>query len=222
MAFRLLRYAVAAMQRHLEQGNDTLPVVIPMLFYQSKIRHIPTVPIIWIVLLTRNWQSPFIMQAIPLVDVTAIPDEEIVTHRHVALMELVMKHIRTRDMLELSHEIASLLNQWVLQPELFRELICYIVERGNTADAKQFLHQIAERATDYREVVMTIAEQLRQEGEKQGIEKGIHLGEQRGIEKGRQESARSIAHQLLANGVDRAILKMFTELSDAEINALMD
>lgn len=83
-----------------------------------------------------------------------------------------MKHIRTRDMLELSHEIAGLLNQWVLQPELFRGLICYIVERGNTSDAKQFLHQIAEKATDYREVVMTIAEQLRQEGEK--------LGEQRG------------------------------------------
>ncbi|WP_320408678.1 group II intron reverse transcriptase [Candidatus Williamhamiltonella defendens] len=31
MAFRLLRYAVAAMQRHLEQGNDTLPVVVPVI-----------------------------------------------------------------------------------------------------------------------------------------------------------------------------------------------
>ncbi len=145
-----------------------------------------------------------------------------------------MKHIRTRDMLELSQDIASLLNQWVLQPELFRGLICYIVERGNTSDAKQFLHQIAEKATDYREVVMTIAEQLRQEGiiqgreegihlgEQRGIEKGIHLGEQRGIEKGRQESAITIARQLLANGVDRAIVKMSTGLSDAEINALMD
>ncbi len=35
MAFRLMRYAVAAMQRHLEQGNDTLPVVIPLLFYHG-------------------------------------------------------------------------------------------------------------------------------------------------------------------------------------------
>ncbi len=222
MAFRLLRYAVAAMQRHLEQGNDTLPVVIPMLFYQGKTSPYPY---------STHWFDCFAdpelaksvyMQAFPLVDVTAIPDEEIVTHRHVALMELVMKHIHTRDMLELSQEIASLLNQWVLQPELFRGLICYIVERGNTSDAKQFLHQIAEKATDYREVVMTIAEQLRQEGEKQGIEKGIHLGEQRGIEKGRQESAITIARQLLANGVDRAIVKMSTGRSDAEINALMD
>lgn len=234
MAFRLLRYAVAAMQRHLEQGNDTLPVVIPLLFYQGKISPYPYSTHFLDCFADPELAKSVYMQAFPLVDVTAIPDEEIVTHRHVALMELVMKHIRTRDMLELSHEIASLLNQWVLQPELFRGLICYIVERGNTSDAKQFLHQISERATDYREVVMTIAEQLRQEGEKlgeqRGIEKGIlkgrqegiHLGEQRGIEKGRQESARTIARQLLANGVDRAIVKMSTGLSDAEINALMD
>ncbi|WP_440864272.1 Rpn family recombination-promoting nuclease/putative transposase [Symbiopectobacterium purcellii] len=213
MAFRLLRYAVAAMLRHLEQGNNTLPVVIAMLFYQGKTSPYPYSTHCLDCFADPELAKSVYMQAFPLVDVTAIPDEEIVTHRHVALMELVMKHIRTRDMLELSHEIASLLNQWVLQPELFRGLICYIVKRGNTSDAKQFLHQIAETATDYREVVMTIAEQLRQEGEKlgeqRGIEKGIHLGEQRGIEKGiekgRQESARTIARQLLANGVDRAI-----------------
>ncbi|WP_174889482.1 hypothetical protein [Candidatus Williamhamiltonella defendens] len=61
------------------------------------------------------------------------------------------------------------------------------------------MHQIAERATDYREVVMTIAEPLRQEGEKQGIlkgrEEGIHLDEQRGIEKGRHEAKIDMARQ---------------------------
>ena len=36
MAFRLMRYAVAAMQRHLENGHKTLPLVIPVLFYQGR------------------------------------------------------------------------------------------------------------------------------------------------------------------------------------------
>ena len=36
MAFRLMRYAVAAMQRHLEAGHSTLPLVIPVLFYQGR------------------------------------------------------------------------------------------------------------------------------------------------------------------------------------------
>lgn len=32
MAFRMLRYAIATMQRHLEAGHDYLPLVIPILF----------------------------------------------------------------------------------------------------------------------------------------------------------------------------------------------
>ena len=34
-AFRLIRYAVAAMQRHLEAGHEAAPV-IPVLFYTGK------------------------------------------------------------------------------------------------------------------------------------------------------------------------------------------
>lgn len=36
MAFRLMRYAIAAMHQHLEAGNNTLPLVIPILFYQGR------------------------------------------------------------------------------------------------------------------------------------------------------------------------------------------
>jgi len=36
MAFRLLRYAVAVMQRHLDAGHTKLPLVIPVLFYNGK------------------------------------------------------------------------------------------------------------------------------------------------------------------------------------------
>lgn len=131
MAFRLLRYSVAAMHRHLEQGNKTLPVVIPLLFYQGKTSLYPY---------STQWLDCFAdpelaksvyMQAFPLVDITVIPDEEILTHRRVALMELVQKHIRTRDMLEFGQQIADLLNQYAMGPELFKGLIYYIVERGN-------------------------------------------------------------------------------------------
>lgn len=32
MAFRLMRYAIAAMQRHLDAGHKALPLVVPILF----------------------------------------------------------------------------------------------------------------------------------------------------------------------------------------------
>lgn len=36
MAFRLMRYAIAAMQRHLDKGHRQLPLVIPLLFYHGR------------------------------------------------------------------------------------------------------------------------------------------------------------------------------------------
>lgn len=36
MAFRLMRYAIAAMQRHLDAGHKTLPLVVPMLFITAR------------------------------------------------------------------------------------------------------------------------------------------------------------------------------------------
>ncbi|MGS9668652.1 Rpn family recombination-promoting nuclease/putative transposase, partial [Salmonella enterica subsp. enterica serovar Infantis] len=35
MAFRLMRYAMAAMQQHLDAGHKHLPLVVPMLFYHG-------------------------------------------------------------------------------------------------------------------------------------------------------------------------------------------
>ncbi|XNM76197.1 Rpn family recombination-promoting nuclease/putative transposase [Escherichia coli] len=40
MAFRLMRYATAAMQRHLDKGYDRVPLVAPLLFIMAK--HRPT------------------------------------------------------------------------------------------------------------------------------------------------------------------------------------
>lgn len=68
MAFRLMRYAIAAMQQHLDAGHKRLP----------------------------------------LVDITVIPDDEIMQHRRMALLELIQKHIRRRDLLGLVEQLASL------------------------------------------------------------------------------------------------------------------
>ncbi|MBZ4307408.1 Rpn family recombination-promoting nuclease/putative transposase, partial [Mycobacterium tuberculosis] len=35
MAFRLMRYAIAAMQRHLDAGHKTLPLEVPLRFYHG-------------------------------------------------------------------------------------------------------------------------------------------------------------------------------------------
>ena len=102
MAFRLIRYAVAAMQRHLEAGHKKLPLVIPVLFYTGKRSPYPY---------STRWLDEFddpalagklYSSAFPLVDVTVIPDDEIAGHRSMAALTLLQKHIHQRDLAERS------------------------------------------------------------------------------------------------------------------------
>lgn len=57
MAFRLMRYATAAMQHHLDAGHKTLPLVIPMLFYHGQQSPYPGRSTGWMNLIIRNWRA---------------------------------------------------------------------------------------------------------------------------------------------------------------------
>lgn len=216
MAFRLMRYTVAAMQRHLEQGNDTLPVVIPILFYHGTTSPYPYSTRCLDCFAEPNLAAMVYNHAFPLVDITTIPDDEILTHRRVALLELVQKHIRTRDMLELAAELANLLEVWHFSKEQCKTLVYYLALAGNTADGETFIRTMADKAPSYREDLMTIAEQLEAKGEARGYQ----LGRQDGVNEGRAEATRQLAKQLLANGAERSIVKASTGLSDEELDAL--
>lgn len=74
------------------------------------------------------------------------------------------------------------------------------------------MHQIAGKATDYREDVMTIAEQLEAKGEARGYQ----LGRQDGV----KEANLQLAKQLLSDGVARENIKRYTSLSDSELDKL--
>ncbi len=95
MAFRLMRYAIAAMQRHLDAGHDRLPLVIPVLFYHGLVSPYP---------FSLRWLDEFIAPelaghlyhgAFPLADITVIPDDEIATHQRMATLELLQKQYST-------------------------------------------------------------------------------------------------------------------------------
>src|SRR5471030_945017 len=121
-------------------------------------------------------------------------------------------------MLELSNDIARLISPWALPHAQFRSLMFYIAECGTTSDTEQFLHDIDQNTTDYREDVMTIAEQLRQQGMQKGIEKGIQqgkqegiqegilIGEQQGVKKGEKNAAVKITRQLITRSIERSIV----------------
>ncbi|MFQ0829906.1 Rpn family recombination-promoting nuclease/putative transposase [Serratia fonticola] len=204
MAFRIVRYAIAAMHRHLEAGHDQLPLVIPMLFYHGQVTPYPY---------TMSWLEEFSEPELarqlyaghfPLVDVTVIPDDDIMQHRRMAILELLQKHVRLRDLAELKEQLVTLLLAGYTTKEQLISLINYMLQVGSTTEPGVLIHELARRAPQHEEELMTIAEYLKQ----QGIEIGIEIG----IEKGR-EAVLKIASSMLADGFDRAQVMKLTGLS---------
>ena len=109
MAFRLMRYAIAVMHRHLAAGHKKLPLVIPMLFYHGAASPYPY-SLCWL----DEFDDPkaarqLYTAAFPLIDITVVPDDEIMQHRRMALLELIQKHIRKHDLMGLVEKLAILI-----------------------------------------------------------------------------------------------------------------
>lgn len=107
-------------------------------------------------------------------------------HRRVAILELLQKHVRQRDLADLLEQLVTLL------------LAGYTTQE-----------QLASRVPEHENTLMTIAEKLRLEGEKRGLEKGRLEGWQEGRQEGEREAALKIARAMLASGLDRdSVMKM--------------
>lgn len=221
MAFRLMRYAIAAMQRHLDAGHKKLPLVIPVLFYSGKRSPYPY---------STRWLDEFSVpayasrlysNAFPLVDVTVIPDEDIVGHRSMAALTLLQKHIHQRDLAELIDKLAPVILAGYLSSSQVISLVNYLLQAGETADADLFVRTLAQRVPQHEDALMTIAQQLEQKGIEKGLEEGLQLGEQRGLVKGRSEEERSaaqkIARTMLQNGLPHSLVAEMTGLSEDDL-----
>ncbi|EBS3160087.1 transposase [Salmonella enterica subsp. enterica serovar Corvallis] len=208
MAFRLMRYAIAAMQRHLDAGHDTLPLVVPILFY-----HGPESP--WPYSL--NWHNMFVKpdmakalysHEFALVDLTTMPDNQLLQHRRIAMLELLQKHIRQRDLSELLDPLITLLTQDHLTDTQLSVLINYMLKAGNAAEPGALIRQLAQGAPQYKEQLMTIAEWLEEKGLEQGLAQG------------REAEARAIARKMLANGLEPGLIASVTGITPEELSTL--
>ena len=204
MSFRLMRYAIAAMQRHLEAGNDTLPLVIPVLFYHGK--QSPWQG-------SMNWLDHFEDSAtalqlystpFPLVDVTVIPDDEIMQHRSMAALTLVQKHIRQRDMAQLLDKLTRLFMLNKMSGQQLTVLVNYMVQAGNTQDVQTLLYKLAQRVPQHGDKLMTMADQLKQIGR----------------EEGKRIAILDIAKAMLKRGLDTDAIMEMTGLSKDELQKL--
>lgn len=204
MSFRLMRYAVAAMHQHLQAGYETLPLVIPILFYHGQQSPYKG---------AMNWLAHFddpevarqlYSNPFPLVDITVIPDDEIMQHRSMAALTLVQKHIRQRDMAQLLDKLVSLFMLEKMSGQQITVLVNYMVQAGNTQDVQTLLYKLAQRVPQHGEKLMTMADQLKQIGR----------------EEGKRIAVLDIAKAMLKRGFDIEAIMEMTGLSRDELQQL--
>ncbi|QBY46625.1 Rpn family recombination-promoting nuclease/putative transposase (plasmid) [Arsenophonus nasoniae] len=232
IAWRLMRYSLAAMQKHLEAGHKQLPLVFPMLFYCGEQSPHPY-STDWLdcfedrKLAERIYTNPF-----KLADVTTLDDGEIMQHKRIALLELLQKHIRRRDMTELLDSIVKLLSYNYYTDNQVITMFNYLIQEGNAQKPMEFITEIAKQSEKHEGALMTIAQQIEEIGIKKGMQQGMQQGKaegrqegkiegiQEGMQKGEKQASMKIARQLLDKGVERDIVKLSTGLTDAEMSTL--
>ncbi len=204
MAFRMMRYAIAAMHRRLKDENGPLPLVVPLLFYQGKTSPYP-LSMSWLdmfalpELARRIYSEPF-----PLVDITVIPDDDIMQHRRIALLE------RLVTLISAEYTTESQLNS----------LLSYMVQRGHTDQPQVFYRELANRLPQ-EESMMTLAEWFAEQGMQKGVREGMLEGKREGLQEGKTEERRNIARRMLESGMTREAVAQITTLTDDEIEQII-
>ncbi|MNE91695.1 putative transposase [compost metagenome] len=83
-----------------------------------------------------------------------------------------------------------------------------MLQAGEAQDARTLLYEMAQHAPQYGDELMTLAEQLKQEGRLEGIQTGEH------------ENSRKIARAMLEKGFPTADIIELTGVSAEELPSL--
>ena len=153
----------------------------------------------------------------PLVDITVVPDDEIVQPRRVALLELMQKPIRQRDLLGIVEPLTAILLSGYANDRQLKTLFNYLIHLGKVFRLGEFIREVAQRVPQHKEKLMTIAERLREVGRRQGKREG----RLEGVEEGPRAEALRIAQKMLAEGMALETVLRITGLSEADIRAVI-
>ena len=181
LPLHLLEYMLNIWKQEVKQRNlNQLPLIVPLVLYhgQEGWEHVTLKDII-------AGPNEILETYIPdfeyvFYDLSSVPDEDIKKTVMTGVGLLALKYSRDPDCLHKLPEIFSLLRQLLNQDTGLRYLetvLRYLLNTVEDAD----LHELKEIAnatlsSDQEEIIMTIAEKLRQEGYQQGMQQGTEHG----------------------------------------------
>lgn len=214
MPFRMLRYLCRIMEADIKKKkgkNKKLPLIIPVVYYHGKQAPYPYTTDIIDCFEQPELAKHYFLKPFHLIDLTQIPDNELVEHDLIGALELTQKHIFERDFL---HVLDLLLTSRLLSKlannnrDFFLHMLQYIAEQGSIDDEERFFHHLNKQLPEYRGDIMTVAQQLEN--------RGLHKGMQQGM----QQKELDIAKNLLRLGQSDDIILQATGIDKSTLESL--
>ncbi|UAW64643.1 Rpn family recombination-promoting nuclease/putative transposase [Mycoavidus sp. HKI] len=214
--FKLWRYQSAIMKQHLNQGDTLLPAVFPIIFYRGTTAYRGPLSLLDCFRDKPLAQEMFVLiKPIQLIDLSAIADNILMTHKRCAVLKLAQKYIHSLDLQQLAPKIFELFERYPLSIEKRKGLLYYLAKEGRGLD-EHFVQSMISIAPNYQEDIMSAAQYLIEEGRQKGLQEGL----QKGLQKGERQMALTIAENMLKSGAALNFIKQVTQLSDEKIATL--
>lgn len=217
LPFRMLKYMIAIMEEHLKTIKiRKLPLVYPIILYTGEKPYAHSMDLFDLFPLgEQKLAKETLMNPYHLIDLTQVSEEELKRYLWFGMMARTLKHIHDPNILPFFMSILDDLRELETHGEesYIYSMITYIVGVGETLCQADLLQAIRKLESIDEEKLMTLAEYLKPEVFKRGIEKGI--------EKGRRQERIEMVKTMLLKGIDLETVANVTELSKTEIQKLL-
>ncbi len=176
--FIILVYLVRTMEHYRKQTKDRyLPTIYPMVFYHGKKSYPRVSELSKLFDCPQDMTPPILCSQIHLVNLNTIADERLTTNNPwLNIMHTVMKYIYVLDILP---HIEKLADAWYAVDQaggydFLEGTFNYLFTAANVKDYNKLLKVIQKNlySNHARENVMTIAQQIREEGRQKGHQEG--------------------------------------------------
>jgi predicted transposase/invertase (TIGR01784 family) len=187
ISFRVINYCVKILDRYIKNNpGKTLPVIIPLVIYNGKKPFSDSISVFDLFGENKSLAQQYMFNIFHLVDMNTIPDEEIRQYKFSCLLEMILKHIHEKMMMDFLENpaIVSLFKRFIEKnPDKTHiiSVVKYINEKANIADRKRFLSWVNKNLPARLEKeIMTLAEQWKSEGIQEGMQQGMQQGQLQG------------------------------------------
>ncbi len=213
MTLRVLSYQIAELLNYRKQyPTKKLPTIVTLIYHQGE-KKWPYSLDIQDLFLNPRLAMKYFGKPI-LVDLPTLSDEDLKKHLNIGPVEVILKQVRQKGFeKKLRLMISELRGVDYHSKEIVLKYLLYFIDMPNS----EYLKTIGECLPEDKELAMSLAERLVQQGIEQGMQRGLEQGLEQGLERGLEQGIWKGLQQGAINGKFEVAQSMFLEGFDENI-----